>query len=194
MRRLLTAAVFALVASCGGAAGAQASCAVTPGSGPTLLAAAINAAPIVFVGIVVGTASNDRVARVRVESIWKGPVIPTLVTVSGTPDQVSAATSVDRTFKVGRRYLFVPFAFGTPIQDNSCSATQEYSSQVAGLQPATVQSPAPGTDGPDPTASGLSVWLWAAAGGLLLAGAVLALTGLRRLRRRSAGSNLPNPG
>ena len=140
-------------------------------------------APIAFVGTVVGTSSNDRVARVKVESIWNGPVIPSMVTVSGTPDQSRAATSVDRTFKVGQRYLFVPFSATSPFQDNSCSPTQAYSSQLDALKPATAQPPGPGTDGLDPTGSGLPIWVWPAIAILVMAGAVTAWIVTRRRHR-----------
>jgi hypothetical protein len=180
MRRLLAAAAISL-AMCGGAQStAYASCGVLPGSGPTTLANQINAAPIAFVGTVVGTANNDRVARVKVESIWKGPVVPTLVTVSGTPDQGSAATSVDRTFQVGRRYLFLPFTASSPFQDNSCSATQIYSSRLDSFQPATAQPPGPGSAGPDPTASPFASWTLPGITALLIAGAAVWILARRR--------------
>ena len=148
MRRLLSATAICLAFGAGTPSPAHASCALPTGAGPTNLASQINAGPIAFVGTVVGTANNDRLARVKVESIWQGPVIPTLVTVSGSPAQESAATSVDRTYLVGQRYLFVPFTASSPFQDNSCSATQIYSSQLDALKPATAQPPAPGAAGP----------------------------------------------
>lgn len=186
MRRFLLVAALALTASIGGATTAQASCGVLPG---TTLAGQIDAAPTAFVGTVIGTSNNDRVARVRVESVWKGPAIPTFVTVSGTPEESSAATSVDRTFAVGKRYLFVPSTGSSPFQDNSCSATQTYSPQLDGLKPVTAQAPAPGSDGLDPTGSSLPAWAWPVLAGLLVALAAAVWIVSRRRPRGQAGPN-----
>lgn len=185
MKQLLIVAVLAFAASVGTGSSAQASCAVAPGSGVTTLASQIDAAPIAFVGTVIGTSSSDRVARVKVESIWNGPVIRTFVTVSGTPDQTSAATSVDRTFKVGQRYLFVPFTASSPFQDNACSPTQAYSSELDPLRPATAQAPGPGSAGLDPTDSPLSFWTIPSLAVLAVLLAIVAIfAGVVRRRRR----------
>ena len=176
----MSATAICLAFGAGTPSPAHASCALPTGAGPTNLASQINAGPIAFVGTVVGTANNDRLARVKVESIWQGPVIPTLVTVSGSPAQESAATSVDRTYLVGQRYLFVPFSASSPFQDNSCSATQIYSSQLDALKPATAQPPAPGAAGPDPTESPLAFWIWLGIGGLLVAGIAIWILARRR--------------
>jgi hypothetical protein len=180
MRRSLPVAFLLLAMSIGGASAAQASCGVLPG---TTLAGQIDAAPTVFVGTVIRTSNNDRVARVRVESVWKGPAVPTFVTVSGTPAQGSAATSVDRSFAVGQRYLLVPSTGSSPFQDSSCSATQLYSTQLDALKPATAQAPTPGSDGLDPTGWWLPAWIFPALAGLLLAAAAaLWIARRRRLR------------
>jgi hypothetical protein len=186
MKRLLIVTVLAFGASIGTVSNAQASCASPPGSGVTTLASQIDAAPIAFVGTVIGTSNTDRVARVKVESIWNGPVIPTFVTVSGTPDRGSAATSVDRTFKVGQRYLFVPFTSSPPFQDNACSPTRAYSSELDALKPAIVQAPGPGSDGLDPTGSSLSFWIWPGLAGLaaLFVAAAIFAAVVRQRRRR----------
>lgn len=186
MRRALAAASLAVLstvltaptavwASCAGPAG--------PGGAATLKAQ-VDAAPTVFVGTVVGTSNNDRVARVHVETVWRGSVL-SVVTVSGTPDPNSGATSVDRTFKAGQRYLFVPYSNSSPFQDNSCSATQAYSTQLDSLRPATAQPPAPGSDGLDPTGLAfLPLWIWPAFGGLLIAGGIAGWLLFRSVRRR----------
>lgn len=173
MRRAVLLTLVALAAGLAGPSPAQASCVGLFGPGGTsTLQALLDAAPTVFVGTVTATAGNNRVARVRVESVWKGSLIPMTVTVSGTPDQATAATSVDRTFTVGQRYLFVPSSLTAPFQDSSCSATQPYAASLDSLKPATARPPAPGSDGLDPT--GLAfvpgrVW-FAIAAAVLLAG------------------------
>jgi len=147
--------VLPVAASCAGLAG--------PGSAATLRAQLADA-PAVFVGTVLSTSDHDRIARVRVESVWKGSPVPALVTVSGTPEPDSAATSVDRTFRAEQRYLFAPSSPGSPFQDNSCSATQAYSPALAALQPATARPPQPGSDGlAGDSPAPLLLWPWSAA-------------------------------
>jgi hypothetical protein len=126
-----------------GTAGAQASCAQMPS-----LQVAVASAPLVFVGTVVSTSDGDRVARVSVESIWKGPDLPAYVDVHGSPSSGSgAATSVDRRFRTGERELFVLFSDRAPYQDNSCSATQPYTEALSALAPDDARPAAPPTAG-----------------------------------------------
>ena len=152
MSRLPAVVVLALAFAFVTGPAVSASCAgPIAASGATPLGGRLDGAAAVFVGTVVGTSSSDRVARVKVETVWRGEGIPTYVTVSGTPAATSAATSVDRTFQVGHRYLFAPYSGPSPFQDNSCSPTQEYSSSLGAQQPSTAHPPAPGSDGLDPT-------------------------------------------
>src|SRR5215831_13239064 len=74
-----------------------------------------------FVGMVTDTSHGGRVATVRTDA---GAV----VTVIGTPDLGSGATSVDRAYVVGTRYEFHPINNGSPYQDNACTATHEVAS------------------------------------------------------------------
>jgi hypothetical protein len=99
-----------------------------------------------FVGMVVSTSDGGRRARVRVESIWKGGSLPAYVDVSGSQASgPTTATSIDRTFESGRRYLFVPFNDRPPFQDNNCSATQPYTVGVAAYAPSDARAPNPYT-------------------------------------------------
>jgi hypothetical protein len=110
-------------------------------------ATSIANAEVAFVGTVLSTASRDRVARVRVEEVWKGRALPEQVEVRGTSSQGqgSPATSGDRSFRLGVRYLFVPHggsaspaANGLPIfTDGACTATQEYHPNLDRLRPAS---------------------------------------------------------
>jgi hypothetical protein len=126
-----------------GTAGVQASCAQAPS-----LREQIAASPLVFVGTVISTSDNDRVARVSVESIWKGRVLPAYVDVHGSPvSGLFSFSSVDRMFRTGERDIFVLFSDQQPLQDNSCSATQPYTAEVAALAPSNAKSPAPLTAG-----------------------------------------------
>lgn len=120
-----------------GAANAAASCVQ-----PKPLPEELNAARTVFVGTVVYTWDGDRRARVHVESIWRGAVLPAYVEVHGSPtDGAFTATSVDRTYIAGQRYLFVLFGDSLPLQDNSCTSTQPYTSALDSYAPPTATAP-----------------------------------------------------
>lgn len=156
---------------------AAASCAVLPGQTPGSFATA----PVVFVGTVVSTANSGREATVKVESIWRGPDLLTYVRVIGTPEPAAQATSVDRAYQAGQRYLFVPQNASSPFQDNNCSATQPYTSALASQAPADARAPQPGGD--PGQFSGLSLLPWIGAGLILLL-AVGGTVWLWRPRRR----------
>ena len=79
------------------------------------------AAPMVFVGTVVSTGYEGRWARVRVEDVWRGPALPAEVELLGSPVALTpvptsppgmpalmTASTSDRHYSVGERYLFVP--------------------------------------------------------------------------------------
>ena len=103
-------------------------------------------AHVAFVGTVQSTTNGGRFAVVLVEEVWRGSALPDLVEVHGTPvDDELAATSVDRTFTVGARYLFVPQNSGDDrayFNDNVCSATREYSPELDQLRPRSGDEPA----------------------------------------------------
>jgi hypothetical protein len=175
MTRALLATLLALGAFAAGSAGAQASCAAPPS-----LKDQIAAARLVFVGTVVSTSDNDRVARVRVESIWKGPDLPAFVDVHGSPvSGQNAGSSIDRHYRAGERDLFVLYSDSPPLQDNSCSATQPYTEQLAALAPADARVPAAATTSPENQNSVGQYWLPIAIVALIVAAA--AFIGVRRL-------------
>ena len=99
--------------------GAVASCLAPPAGGVPWASA-----DTVFVGTVIGLANNDRWATVRVEEVWQGPDQPAEVVVRGGPAG-DAATSVDRTFSLGTRYIFAVTVDGGTLLDSSCSGTTE---------------------------------------------------------------------
>src|SRR4029077_21286073 len=88
-----------------GAGPAAASCA---SGGPRSIGDQLANSPVVFVGTVVYTSDQDRVARVKVESIWRGPSLPAYIDVHGSPvSGPFTASSVDRHYQAGHRYLFL---------------------------------------------------------------------------------------
>jgi hypothetical protein len=162
---------------------------------PLGVADAIGRADIVVVGTVTSVRSADRIATVRLEERWKGQIADTFE-VFGGPEKDNVATSVDRTYVVGLRYLLFVHEQAGPdrYKDNACSTTQRWSHGLTRYRPATAtvvhQAPStPGTSGP--RRSSLQVgtrsadparWPWAVAvfaGVSLLAGILIA-----RHRRR----------
>lgn len=157
-----------------GTAGAAASCVM-----PRPLPEAVASAPLVFVGTVVSTSDGDRVAHVKVESIWKGPNLPAYVDVHGSPvSGFSTASSVDRRYRAGEQDLFVLFSDQPPYQDNSCSVTQPYTAALAALAPSDARSPASPTAGEQ--IQNLVSQFWLPVGIAALAIAVAVFIGLRR--------------
>lgn len=154
---------------------ASASCAVLPGQ----IAGSYASAPVVFVGTVVSTSNANREATVKIESIWRGPAMLTYVRVIGTPEPGTQATSVDRTYQAGQRYLFVPENSSSPFHDNNCTATQPYTSALASQAPAAARAPLPGGDPGPPW--GINLLPWLGVGVILL----LAVAGVTALRWRS---------
>jgi hypothetical protein len=184
LRLIMTkASVAALLALSGflviGTEGAQASCAMLPS-----LQEQITTAPLVFVGTVVSTSDEDRVAHVRVESIWKGPTLSAYVDVHGSPvSELNVHSSVDRTYRAGERDLFVLFSDRAPYQDNSCSATRPYTAEIAALAPADARPPAPVT--PVEEAQNWLIQFGLPAGVALIVIAAAVFMGFRRRRGRS---------
>jgi hypothetical protein len=193
-RHRLRTLAFLAVLVCPGtvamvASPAEASCAVEPS-----LREAVAAARVVFVGTVVSTSNEKREARVRVDSVWRGPALTRLVTVSGSSvTGPGTFTSVDRQYQIGQRYLFVPFGqSGQKFEDNNCSATVAYSAVVARLAPSTAATSPPSTVArpfaPPGDGSDLTPFIAGLAGAV----AVVALVVLARGWR--AGRGRPAPG
>jgi hypothetical protein len=186
------AALAAVIGASSTSTAALASCAMPPGQGP----AGFSAAPVVFVGKVTSTSNRDREATVKVESIWRGPDLPANVTVVGTPTSGwNTASSIDRTYTAGQRYVFVPTNARPPFQDNSCTPTQPYTAAMASMAPADARTPAPAPrSAPDeliaPDSSPLP---WAAAAAIAVLGVVAGLLIWRRRRRPRRSSVQASP-
>lgn len=171
--RTLLALLAAVVALAPTARPAAASCAVDDRPLEQHLASA----PTVFVGTVVSTRHDGTTADVAVEEIWKGGQDIRRVVVQGGSGQDGMATSVDRGFTAGTRYLFLPRAQGSLFTDNSCSPTREWSDELVGLRPAEallVDANEPAASTADPVA------LVAVVAGLAIAAAAAAWAWRRR--------------
>lgn len=112
---------------------------------PTDVPTAISQSDIAVVGTVTSTRSRDRIATVRVEELWKGDV-GGVFEVFGGPSEDNMATSVDRVYEVGGRYLLFALepaahgyqaAFGGRYEDSGCSTTQAWNAELAQFRPAT---------------------------------------------------------
>jgi len=108
---------------------ALASCAEIPD-----LETAFADAEVVFIGVVTELSNGNRTAQMQVEEVWKGPQLPDTVTVNGTPDLSSAATSVDRTYELGT-YIVFPVNSTSPFEDNACTLTQQASTALDVINP-----------------------------------------------------------
>jgi hypothetical protein len=138
---------------------------------PAPISEAIASAPVVFVGVVTGTSDDGRTATVHVDELWRGPVLPHEVTLHGSPEVSAAATSVDRHYENGKRYLFMPNnGGGSDFIDNSCSMTREFSSDLGAYRPATARHYPPAPHGPPfiPLAAGAVLLITAAVGAVVL--------------------------
>ncbi|MDQ6878927.1 MAG: hypothetical protein M3082_14800 [Candidatus Dormibacteraeota bacterium] len=125
---------------------AQASCGVFSRPLPTTRDE-VNAAKVVFVGKVVYTSDQNRSARVRVESIWKGPSLPAYIDVHGEAPGSGpfSGSEGDHQYQAGQQYLFFPLNDHPPFQDyGDCNAsTQVYSAALAAYAPADAKAPNP---------------------------------------------------
>ena len=107
---------------------------------------AAQTAEIVFVGTVAETSNHNSWASVVVEEIWRGPDQPEAVIVKGGPAG-NMATSVDRFFEVGVKYLFFPYADEAGgLADNSCTNTVPWAADLAQLRPADARQPLGATE------------------------------------------------
>ena len=161
--------------ACGGVlALLQAGTALASCAPPPPLEDRLGDARVVFVGTVVDTSNLERNAGVRVEKIWLGERLPQQVEVHGGEQSANVASSADREWVDGRRYLFVLDDTTSPFEDEACSATTEYTDEVASLEPE-------GTVGPIASEPGsFSPWILVGVG--LVA---LAMLQARRAERRA---------
>lgn len=112
---------------------------------PAPIAEALAKADIVFVGTVTATAEHNLWATVAVEEVWKGPDLPADFQIRGGQGG-NAASSVDREFTPGTKYLFVPVAIENGFaSDNSCSPTRPWDDTLVGLRPANARGPIGGS-------------------------------------------------
>ena len=136
MKRSIFIACCSVLMSVTGVSPAVASCIQLP-----RLSESLATSQLVFVGEVVEVTNNDRTATVEVIEIWKGSVPEGTVEIVGGAEGANTASSVDRTYRAGVVYLFVP---DRRMKDgrfsvSSCSPTRPYRDRFDRLRPATAQ-------------------------------------------------------
>jgi hypothetical protein len=144
---------------------------------------AAQTADIVFVGVVSATSQGNRWADVAVQEVWRGPDMPATVVIQGGPAG-NAATSVDRSFEVGRTYLFFPYVDQTTgvLADNSCTNTTEWTEDLAKLRPADARKPL----GAETTSGDIAAdWLLPAGIAIVVFGGLLVVGLLARGRQET---------
>lgn len=138
MRRTLVATTALVLASL--PAPALALCARPPS-----IARAVEDTSNVFVGTVTGTSSQGRWATVEVVDVWKGDPSAEVEVRGGPadpPGPMMAASSVDRTYRDGETYLFLPYAgSGEVFHDDICSGTRIYEESLDRLRPPGAHEP-----------------------------------------------------
>jgi hypothetical protein len=105
-------------------------------------------AEVAFVGTVQSVANADRWAMVAVEEMWIGPELAPIVEVRGGAGP-GEATSVDRTYSAGTRYLIVASIRDGVLTDNACSLTAPWAPELARLRPAKARLPVAEADPAD---------------------------------------------
>lgn len=143
--KLVVPFLAVLAVAVGAADEAHASC----GGTPSKISDQISSARVVFVGTVLYTSDNNRTARVKVESIWKGRALPMYVDVHGEAPGSGpfSGSEADHLYQPGQRYLFAPLNTSSPFLDyGECGTlTQTYTAELATYAPPDARAPAPAT-------------------------------------------------
>ena len=182
----LTAAVVVLAGLVLQGSRAGASCAGLPD-----VERSLESSDLVFVGSVTDLVNVNRWATFRVETVWKGDPGSDRIEVRSGPASAAVATSNDRTYTTGERYLVfaldlarrpgarIGFGDGARWVDDACSATQPYESSLERFRPRR-------SGAESNNASGGSVRNTVVVAVVMLAGA-MAVVMLVRGRRRVVG-------
>jgi hypothetical protein len=162
---------------------------------PPPIAEAVKSADMVFLGTVTSTANRNSWATVEIEEVWVGPDMPAEVLIKGGPAG-NAATSVDRSFEAGMKYLFFPYIdeggevrpgelpeLASGLADNSCTPTTQWSVDLEALRPADVRAPLGATTTTESTGIDLSGLVAPIAAGLVVAALLLGIGLLARGRQ-----------
>lgn len=123
---------------------------------PIPIEQALSNSDSVFVGTIVGLANADRDATFAVDEVWRGPDLAAEVVAHGGPGG-NGASSVDRTWEAGAKYLVFASIADGQLTDNSCSTTQIWSDDLAALRPSDARPPGDPNDSTTPGLPGALV-------------------------------------
>ena len=116
---------------------------------------ALSSSTVVFVGTVVSLENLDRWATVQVDEVWKGEDVPEEVEVRAGPKGERTMTTVDRSYVLGRQYLFFLFSpYRDPpdfYRDTACSATTRFKQELTKFRPAGLEESPLGSMAPTPS-------------------------------------------
>lgn len=178
MRALPTGLALAIAALLSSSGPVAASCAPIES-----VEEAIRASDVAFVGTVVRLSNDGRWATVRVEEVWHGPDLTAIVEVRGGAAG-NVASSVDRTFAM-TRYLFAASIADGTLQDNACTATAEWSGELARFRPDSARLPLDAPGASEPVTPTPALPMVVVFGGVALA--VAAIFGVAALVARRRG-------
>lgn len=103
----------------------------------------VDEAGYVFVGTVTEVTNRGRTATFDVDEVWARPsdgaTVGSQVVVHGGPDEPNSASSVERTFEPGARYLVFPHAEDGRFTDDICTPTKRWTQELADARPATAR-------------------------------------------------------
>lgn len=163
---------------------ARASCGIAPP-----VREAVENADDVFVGEVVRLENDGRTALVTVMDVWKGHVAERVVVHGGMqlPQQPDTYTSVDRTYELGKTYLFFPSEREERYFRDICTRTSVMRERFLRIRPEGASTPSLGSnlvteDDLGITSPQLPRWLLLGAGVVLLAAGSWAWVSVRRRR------------
>lgn len=126
-RRLTAASILVITLAALGAVPVAADCNL---AGP--VQEVLPTAEVAFVGTV--SEVIGAMARFEVHEVWAGPVGHT-VEVHGLASGVEF-TEDDRHWEAGTTYLVLPYTEGGDLRDSICTATTEWTEDLAALRPA----------------------------------------------------------
>lgn len=113
---------------------------------------AITTSEVVIVGTVIDLENLDRWATVRVDEVWEGEEVPEEIEVRAGPKGERTMTTVDRTYVLGRQYLFFPYRDRPDFyRDSACSATTAFGPRLMKFRPAGLEEPLMPSGTPTPS-------------------------------------------
>lgn len=149
----------------------------------------LDEAEYAFVGTATEVTNRGRTATFEVDEVWARPTdgatVGSQVVVHGGPDEPNSASSVERTFETGVRYLVFPHVEDGRFTDDICTPTTTWSEELGDARPATAQEVDGDLDGESDLVATATSTPWIIIGVSVLVG--LVAVALVSARRREEG-------